>query len=461
MNGLARNRKPKGARAWALQILLDWQEHQSYSNLELHRQLESSGLDARDRGLVTELVYGVIGKKNTLEHLINKLTKKPRKLAPWVHLLLQIGLYQLLYLDRIPERAAVHETVQIAKRRGHQGIAGLVNGVLRSFLRQREELLPSQPTSLQEKAIYYSHPSWMIKRLEEVYGEETAHQVLTAQNQPPKVSLRINSLRWDRPEWMEEWEETTNTRAVPSTISPYGVIVEGIGNPAKLPAFSDGAFTIQDQSSMLVGQAVAPKPGMRVLDMCAAPGGKTTHLAELMKNRGEIIANDLYPHKEKLIRHQAERLGISIIRTLVGDARKLLAKLERESFDAILLDAPCSGLGVIQRKPDIKWRKESSDIDCLVLLQRELLETASQLLKSGGVLVYSTCTWEPRENKEQIERWLEDHPEFQLDESLLDFYPKIVKQRALTGKGWLQILPHQFESDGFFIARLKKQSKTP
>jgi 16S rRNA (cytosine967-C5)-methyltransferase len=448
----------RGARDWALQLLLEWQEKNTYSNLALHRILLGSDLDPRDRSLVTELFYGVITRKNTLEYLVSKLVKKPNQLAPWVHVLLQLGLYQLLYLDRIPARAAVHESVQLAKKRGHKGIAGLVNGVLRSYLRQKDQLLPKNPRTLQEKAIYYSYPEWIIKRLIEVYGEQTAHLVLEAQNNAPNVSLRINSLRWDRPEWMEEWQENVNEKVVPSKLSPYGVIVQGVGNPANLPFYRDGSFTIQDESSMLVGQALDPKPGMRVLDMCGAPGGKTTHLAELMENQGEIIANDLHLHKEKLIQEQAKRLGIEIIHTRVGDARELKDQLPQESFDAILLDAPCSGLGVIRRKPDIKWRKECRDIEELCKLQRELLETAAKLLKPRGTLVYSTCTWEPKENVEQITDWLAAHPEFQPDAQLLDFYPSIVREYAITGEGWIQILPHHFDTDGFFISRFIKST---
>ncbi|WP_230199167.1 16S rRNA (cytosine(967)-C(5))-methyltransferase RsmB [Risungbinella massiliensis] len=452
-----KHNQPKGARDWALQILLDLEEKDSYSNLELNRQLQESGLDSRDRGLVTELVYGVIGRKNTLDYLVQRLTKNPNQLAPWVKWLLQIGMYQLLYLDRIPERAAVHETVQIAKERGHKGISGLVNGVLRSFLRQRTALIPAEPKTTVEKAIAYAHPEWMVDRLEEVYGEETARKMMDAQNQSARLSLRINHLRWDRPEWMEEWEETTGTKAIASDISPTGVIVEGVGNPANLQSFADGEFSIQDESSMLVGYALSPDPGSRVLDMCAAPGGKTTHLAELMENQGEIIANDIHPHKQGLIRQQADRLGIEIIRTRVGDARNLRQGFPAESFDAILLDAPCSGLGVIHRKPDIKWRKDSQDVEALVGLQRELLDTAASLLKPGGVLVYSTCTWEPKENSEQISDWLSAHSEMEADESIWDKLPVIVREKALIGDSWVQILPHHFHSDGFFISRLRKK----
>lgn len=452
-----KHNQPKGARDWALQILLDLEEKDSYSNLELNRQLQESGLDPRDRGLVTELVYGVIGRKSTLDYLVKQLTKNPNQLAPWVKWLLQIGMYQLLYLDRIPERAAVHETVQIAKERGHKGISGLVNGVLRSFLRQKEELIPANPKTTAEKAVSYAHPEWMVDRLEEVYGEETARKIMEAQNQSARLSLRINHLRWDRPEWMEEWEETTGTKATVSDVSPVGVIVEGVGNPANLRAFADGEFTIQDESSMLVGFALSPSPGSKVLDMCAAPGGKTTHLAELMENQGEIIANDIHPHKQGLIRQQADRLGIEIIRTRVGDARNLRQGFPAESFDAILLDAPCSGFGVIHRKPDIKWRKDSQDIEELVELQRELLDTAATLLKPGGVLVYSTCTWDPKENSEQIAHWLVAHPEMEADKSIWDKLPTVVREKAVSGDSWVQILPHHFNSDGFFISRLRKK----
>ncbi|MFC4545927.1 16S rRNA (cytosine(967)-C(5))-methyltransferase RsmB [Paenactinomyces guangxiensis] len=450
----------KTAREWALDILLQVEQNQSYSNLLLNRALQISRLDQRDKRLVTELVYGSIQRLNTLDWILNQLVKKGiASLQPWVRQLLRLGIYQLVYLDKIPVRAAVHETVHIAKKRGHKGITSLVNGVLRSYLRQKEQLaLPADPQTTSEKAIAYSHPEWLVKRLEQMVGAQAAKQIMEADNTPPKISVRVNTLKTDRDSFIRKWKEKQEGEAVPSEVVPDGVIIQGGGNPAYSSLYQQGFCTVQDESSMLVGRLLAPQPGMTVLDACAAPGGKTTHLAEQMNNQGLIIACDLHPHKIDLIRSNADRLGTAIVETKALDTRELPARLEQGFlFDAILLDAPCSGLGVIRRKPDIKWSKEAQQIDSLVRLQKELLDTVASLLRPGGTLLYSTCTWELRENSEQVGQFLQRHPEFEPDPEMNRLLPPIVRETALTGEGWVQILPHHFHSDGFFIARLIKK----
>lgn len=453
-------KKDWSARETALSVLEKWEERQAYSNLLLNQILKESPLHERDKRLVTELVYGTIQRKNTLDWILNQLVKKGiRSLEPWVRHLLRLGVYQLLYLDRIPERAAIYETVQISKKRGHRGISGLINGVLRSFARNRNKLLPkSDPQTLTEKAIFYSHPEWMIKRMEKAYGESETKEALLSHHHPPRVSVRVNPLKITRTSFVKEWNQTESGHAKMSAFTPEGVTISGGGNPAFTQWFQEGTFTIQDESSMLVAPVLSPEPGMKVLDVCAAPGGKTTHLAEIMKNQGEIVACDVHDHKLSLIESNALRLGINIISVRQTDGRKLSKHFQPGTFDAILLDAPCSGLGVIRRKPDLKWSKEAENIDALVELQKELLDAAAPLLKPGGVLVYSTCTWEPRENSEQIVSFLERHPDFQEDHRLMDKVPDVVKNRAQSGGFWIQILPHHFMSDGFFISRvIKKQ----
>jgi 16S rRNA (cytosine967-C5)-methyltransferase len=443
----------KSAREYAMEILLKWEEQEAFSNLLLNQMLAKSGLDLRDRRLVTELVYGCIGRINTLDFLINLLVKKGvRSLRPWVKQLLRLGFYQLLYMDQIPERAAVHETVNIAKKRGHQAVAGLVNGVLRNFLRRKEELMKQVE---QTPALFYSHPEWLVRRLVQSYGETEAKKVLEANNTPFPVTARVNRLKGDRDTFLRMWNEQGIGTAHPSMVTEEGVVFERGGNPAHSPFYEEGWITIQDESSMLVGQIVDPKPGMHVLDACAAPGGKTTHLAERMENRGRILACDLYPHKIKLIRRQAERLGIEIIETIHIDSRKLKDQIN-QTFDAVLLDAPCSGLGVIPRKPEIKWRKDETSIQELVQIQKDLLHAVAPLVKPNGVLVYSTCTWEPQENVEQIEWFMQTCPEFEPDSAFIENLPAMVKERAIVGRSWVQILPHHFHSDGFFICRLRK-----
>ncbi|TCS93075.1 16S rRNA (cytosine(967)-C(5))-methyltransferase RsmB [Hazenella coriacea] len=446
------------AREVALDILIQIEVQQAYSNLALNQHLQQSNLDPRDKRLVTELVYGCIQRQNTLDWMILQLVKKARSLEPWVKQVLRLGLYQLAYLDKIPERAAVHETVQLTKRRGYLGVSKLVNGVLRNYLRRKHELSPpSHPRSLTQKAIAYSHPAWMIKHLEMAYGEEVARQVCEANLIPPKVCVRVNTLQMDRETFITQWNQTEEGEAIPSELVPDGVIIRKGGNPAYSRLFEQGACTIQDESSMLVGQILSPKPGMKVLDACAAPGSKTTHLAQLMNNEGVILANDIHPHKMDLIQSQVRRLGIEIVKTHSCDARQLSQRLQGEQYDAILLDAPCSGLGVIHRKPDIKWGKEVQDVQALVQVQQDILETLTTLLKPGGTLVYSTCTWEPSENCEQITRFVKDHPDFILDKTITTDLPPELQDRVIKGPGWIQILPHHFQSDGFFISRLIKK----
>jgi 16S rRNA (cytosine967-C5)-methyltransferase len=449
----------QSAREVALDILLRVEQTAAYSHLLLQQTLQKSPLDRRDKRLVTELVYGTIQYLNTIDWILHHLVKQGiDSLEPWIRQVLRIGIYQLAYLTKIPQQAAVHEMVELSKKRGHRGITGLVNGVLRSYLRQQTKLHPPiHPLTLPEKAIAYSHPEWMIERMEQAYGEETTQLALLANQMVPKVSIRVNTLKIDQVSLIQTWNEAFVGAAHSSTIAQDGIILRKGGNPAATSLFEQGYYTIQDESSMLVSQVLAPKPGMCILDACAAPGGKTTHLAARMHNQGSIIACDIHPHKLNLIRAHAKRLGIDIIQTKLADVRKLPSQSTyHAAFDAVLLDAPCSGLGVIQRKPDIKWRKKVEDIAALHFLQAEMLQAVAQLVKPGGTLVYSTCTWEPHENKEQVEHFLRCHPEFAPDgESFADL-PEVVRKTAIFGEGWLQILPHHFHSDGFFIARLQR-----
>jgi 16S rRNA (cytosine967-C5)-methyltransferase len=444
----------KTPRAWALDTLEKWRKENAFSNLLLHQQLEKSNLDGRDKRLVTELVYGSIQRLNTLDTIIDKLVQK-KKLDLWVRQLLQLSLYQFLFLDKIPERAIVHEAVEIAKWRGNIGIGKFVNGVLRAFLRRQEEfVLPKNPSTRRERSLTYSFPEWMVMELSNSYGEDVANRVMEACNLPPKVSIRVNSLRGDREAFLSQWETEPYISVEASTMSPDGVVITGIGNAANHPKYKEGLFSIQDESSMLVAPLFDPKPGMHILDACAAPGGKTTHLAEKMNNQGAITALDIHQHKVKLIDANAKRLGISIIETKALDVRKLD---NNEMFDAVLLDAPCSGLGVIPRKPDIKWRKSADEIEQLVLIQQQLLEAVASKIKSDGILLYSTCTWTLEENQHQIARFLETHPDFYPDNTLPYHLPEKVKEKAVIGENWIQILPHHFHSDGFFIAKLRKK----
>jgi 16S rRNA (cytosine967-C5)-methyltransferase len=439
--------KKGSAREAALDVLVRIEQDRSYSNLLLNQTLQKYRLERADAGLATEIVYGTIQRLNTIDYLLEPfVTKGLGKLQPWVRSLLRLSFYQLYYLERVPDHAVVNEAVTIAKRRGHQGISGMVNGVLRNVLRRKAELvIPADLPAEQRIALEGSHPAWMVRRWVAQFGEQTAERICEANNEPPRVSLRANALVGSRDALVERLRQG-GLDAEPSTVAPAGVLVRGGGNMALTPEYAAGLFSVQDESSMLVAEWVDPQPGERVLDCCAAPGGKTAHLAEKMQDRGEIIACDIHEHKEKLIREQAERLGLKSIRTLVADAKELDQRFAAGSFDRILLDAPCSGLGVIRRKPDMKWGKEERELGEICDVQRAILDAVHPLLKPGGVLVYSTCTMEKAENEDMIRGFLAKHPEFELDP------PPHTKEASI------QIFPFDFGSDGFYIARLRKRA---
>jgi 16S rRNA (cytosine967-C5)-methyltransferase len=436
----------------------------AYSNLQLNRTLQEAQLQRADAGLVTELVYGTIQRQATLDFWLSRFVSKGlHKLEPWVHQLLRMSAYQLLYLDRIPAHAAVNEAVTIAKKRGHSGISGMVNGVLRSIDRSRAELQASEITNadpIVQIALRHSYPEWLVGRWVDAYGAETAEAICAAGNEQPNASIRVNTLRGSR-DALIELLNSTGYEAEASDVAPSGITVSRGGNLADTDGFREGLWTMQDESSMLVAEVVAPKAGMQVLDCCAAPGGKSTHLAELMGGKGKVWANDLHAHKRDLIVTQTERLKLRNVEAITEDALKLSERFKPQSMDAVLLDAPCSGFGVIRRKPEIKWTKTAGDVSEIAGLQHRLLNAVCGLVRPGGTLVYSTCTMEPEENEQQVARFLQEHPEFELDPN---WPPSIVDQLKKVGAigehfyGQAQLLPQHFDSDGFFIARMVKRS---
>ena len=460
---MSNDRKPpKGhkltARELAMDVLTKVEQEGAYSNLQLNAGLQRASLIREDVALATELVYGTIARLNTLDYFLSRyVTKGLDKLQPWVRSLLRMSLYQFMYLDRIPPHAVVNEAVNIAKNKGHQGISGMVNGVLRSILRSKDELtLPEGLAPVKRISLQHSHPKWLVRRWIEQYGEQTAEDICVANNESPSISVRVNTMVMSREKLLQDMKEK-GVEAIASPITSEGILVKSGGNMALTDWYREGILSIQDESSMLVAEAVGPKPGMKILDCCAAPGGKTAHIAELMSDEGLILANDLYPHKEKLIREQAERLGLASIETVVGDALALREKYAEGSFDRILLDAPCSGLGVIRRKPDLKWVKTAEDIEGITSLQNELLESISPLLRIGGIMVYSTCTIEPQENEEMVRRFLNNHPQFIAATDQPSSWTELQKVSLSRGVG-IQILPQDFMSDGFFIARIQRIS---
>ncbi|WP_274650509.1 16S rRNA (cytosine(967)-C(5))-methyltransferase RsmB [Paenibacillus humicola] len=460
--GAAGRRGVRTARSVALDTLVKVAEAGAYSNLQLNKALQDAQLSRQDAALATELVYGTIQRQRTLDYRLAALVSKGLDtLAPWVHQLLRLSAYQLLYLDRIPAHAAVNEAVQLAKRRGHAGISGMVNGVLRNMERRLVEL--KAPAAESDPAmrigLTHSYPDWLVRRWIRQFGIETAEAICAAGNEPPHASVRVNRLRMTRDEAIAALA-AAGIAARESPVAPAAVIAEGAGNLAQTEGFAKGDWTMQDESSMLVAEICAPAPGMRVLDCCSAPGGKATHLGELMGDRGGIVANDVHPHKLKLIEDNARRLGLRSIDAVAGDALALAGRFEPGSFDLVLLDAPCSGLGVIRRKPEIKWTKTEGDIRDIAALQSRLLDEAARMVKPGGILVYSTCTIEREENGGQIRSFLERNRGFRADVNWPQPVLEPLRERGVIGEGFdgtAQLLPHHFGSDGFYIARMKRE----
>jgi 16S rRNA (cytosine967-C5)-methyltransferase len=462
-----RSKKPakRSARELVLDVLTRVEQDGSYSNLLLGRSLDDGTLERADAALATELVYGTIQRLNTIDYFLERWVRKGiQSLQPWVRCLLRLSFYQLHYLQRIPDHAAVNEAVTIARKRGHAGIAGLVNAVLRSAIRQRADLIvPENLPAARRISLAHSHPEWLVERWIRQYGEATTEAMCAANNMPPHSSARANTLRHSREALLAELT-TAGIAATASELSPAGIVLSEGGNWAQTDAYARGDLSIQDESSMLVAEIVNPQPGMRVLDCCAAPGGKTGHLAEKMLDRGELWACDLHAHKVKLIEQQAKRLQLTCIHTIAGDARELIERFAAESFDSVLLDAPCTGLGVIRRKPDIKWAKQPEDIAAISQVQRELLSRIASLVKPGGTLVYSTCTIDAEENQQVIAGFLAEHPDFAPDlvEPTPEHQPPAANlpaplRQSLQTNGMVQILPHEYGSDGFFIAKLRKR----
>ncbi|WP_418301422.1 16S rRNA (cytosine(967)-C(5))-methyltransferase RsmB [Lysinibacillus fusiformis] len=436
----------------ALSILLAVDKNQAYSNLLLNETIKRHKIEAKDRALLTELTYGTLQHKMTLDYYLEPFIRS--SIDHWVRWLLRISLYQMQYLTRIPAHAAVNEAVEIAKRRGHRGIASTVNGILRSVLRQGVPAITDIENPIERLAIETSHPIWLVQRFVDNYGLEVATGMLHENNVPPMQTVRVNTTKVTVEQAIAELEAEGLT-AKQSDVIPECLHLTN-GQPARTHAFKEGHITIQDESSMIPANVLNPSPGMRVLDMCAAPGGKTTHLAEIMKNEGSILATDLHPHKLDLIDHNTERLGLDIIETAPIDGRKAPEFLQAESYDAILVDAPCSGLGVMRRKPDIKYTKREEDLENLQTIQLALLDAATKVLKIEGKLVYSTCTVDKQENEGTVKAFLATHPEMEAIQ--LESLPtKLAEKQA---NGMLQVFPQDFGSDGFFVAAFRKKGES-
>ncbi|ASB89664.1 16S rRNA (cytosine(967)-C(5))-methyltransferase RsmB [Bacillus sonorensis] len=445
--------KKSNVRETALDTLIKLDQNQAYSNLLLQSVMKTNDLNDKDRGLLTELVYGTLQNKLALDYMLKPFIKKPEKVKPWVIHLLRMSLYQMEYLEKIPDRAALFEAVEIAKKRGHKGISSFVNGVLRSIQREGVPSFAEIDDPVKRLAVETSHPEWLVKEWTDAYGFEAAEQICRIHMIPPKQTIRVNKLKHDRETMLHRLREA-GIKAEEGDLSPDGLKLLK-GTIATSPFFKEGDVTIQDESSMLVARALGPKPGETVLDACAAPGGKSTHIGELLENTGKVVSLDLHRHKVKLIQEAAGRLGLTNIDTRAMDARKAAEAFQPEQFDRILVDAPCSGFGVIRRKPDLKYSKTPEDSARLAGIQLAILKEIAPLLKKGGTLVYSTCTMDRTENEQVMRAFLEEHDEFEADTTIRERLPE--KAAPYVQGGSIQILPHYFGTDGFFICSMRKR----
>lgn len=444
-----------GAREAALEALVEWEAKEAYLNLVLNRILSRHAFAAAERALLTELAYGVVQRLNTLDWALALYLKRPlEKLTPWIRNILRLGAYQLLFLERIPVAAAVDEAVKLAHRYGHQGVAGLVNAVLRKLGAAKDKLPWSAPQGDPEAylSLHYSYPLWMVQRWVENMGFAAAEAFCRAGNMVPPLTVRTNTLRLSRLA-LKEKLALENVAVADCLYAPVGLKLKLTARLTELAAFREGLFQVQGEASMLVAPLLHPQPGEMVLDLCSAPGGKTLHMANLMQNKGNIVATDLYPQRLKLVQDAAKRSGITIVQTERLDGRALPVD-KTGAFQRVLLDAPCSGHGVIRRKPDLKWRRQPGDIAALALLQRQLLKEAFKALRPGGVLLYSACTIEPEETADVINLFLEGEPAAR-PALLAPLLPEELK-KAEKVPGQIYLWPHKQDLDGFFIARIRK-----
>lgn len=435
--------KVETARSLALAVLEDVLMNQAYSNIALNKHLKGSYLSAADKGLATEIVYGTVARKLTLEWYLSHFIEDRDKLDSWLYILLLLSAYQLRYLDKIPNHAVVNEAVELAKAR-KKGSEKLVNAVLRRILREGWPDIATIKRKNKRDSIAYSLPVWLVSKLKEEYGEERAQAIFKSLLVRNKASIRVVDL--SRKEEIKALLEATD-----SPLAATGLVKEQ-GHFASHDLFAEGVITIQDESSQLVAPTLDLQGEEQVLDACAAPGGKTAHMASYLTS-GKVMALDLYDHKLDLIQENAQRLGVADrVQTQKLDARKVHEFFGRDSFDKILVDAPCSGIGLLRRKPDIKYNKETADFTSLQEIQLEILGSVCQTLRKGGIITYSTCTIVSEENFQVVEAFLESHPEFKqvkLEHECKD----ILKD------GCILITPELYGSDGFFISQFRKISE--
>ena len=452
-----------GARFLAFRILQDIERTGALADETINRAFAKVPIDPRDRALTVELVYGVLRHRGTLDWRLDHVSDRPMERLPLpIRTVLRLGAYQLLYLERIPASAAVNESVLLAKTVRGRDWSGFVNAILRTL--QRTDPLPwPDPTKdpANAYAVRYAGPRWLVERWIARFGTDGAERLCQATVTVPPLTLRVNTQRFTREE-LEDQFLKAGVESQPTAVSPVGITLEKQGAITDLPLFNEGAFYVEDEAAQLVPPLLDAQLGERILDACAAPGGKATHLAEIMHNRGEIIALDQSAARLRLLADNCRRLGVSIVAPMQMDAAHLNDSASSrhavlsEPFDRILVDAPCSGFGVLRRHPEAKWLKHEDLLPPQQTRQLAILTHVSPLLRPGGIIVYSTCSTELEENEQVIERFCSGHPDF-YREAVMPWLP--VPGRSLVnsyGDLSTMLAPHSLSMDGFFAARLRK-----
>lgn len=438
------------ARKVALDVVNSVFYKDAYSNIVLNMHLNKSNLKDKDKALVTEIVYGTIKYKLTIDKIIQSYLKSNiKKLDKDILNILRITIYQIRYLDKIPEFAAVNEAVNLSKRVCSK-FSKLVNGVLRNYIRDKnKKIYYNGKDVLESLSFNYSFPKWMIKLFINQYGEKNSEDILKGLNERPNITVRVNDLKSDYDSVFEEMtKEGYNIE--PGFICPEAIKIFNGKNIENNILFKKGKVTVQDESAMLVAPSMDLKENMVVLDLCSAPGGKTTHISEITSDKSTVHAYDLHENKLCLIQDNANRLGIKNIVTKSMDAS--LYKEELENFaDRILIDVPCSGLGIIRKKPEIKWNKNTSDINNLIHIQRKIMKNSAKYLKDNGVLLYSTCTLNKKENEENVKWFLRNNKHFKIEKLYYGNCDNIIYHK----EGYVTVLPNK-SMDGFFICRMRK-----
>lgn len=440
-------------REIAAEALMEIMTAEAYNTMTLRRLLRQNGaMSRKDRAFVTETVNGTLRNLIYIDHILNTVSKtKTEKMKPWLLAVLRTAVYQICFLE-VPDAAACNEAVKLAGVRGYGALKGFVNGVLRGVIQKKREIPLPEAGTAEYLSIVYSHPLWLVRMWIAYYGYTETEAICRYDNQAPDVTIRVNTLRTE-PEMLKKQLEENGVAVAGGRLCEAALHLTKTADLSRLEAFQQGLFHVQDESSQLAVEVLAPQKGESVLDVCAAPGGKSFTIAEKMENIGRLLSCDLYPHKIALMEEGAERLGIRMMECRERDGA--VPTEETEQFDRVLVDAPCSGFGLMRKKPDIRLKKDGTEIDSLIPIQRAILEQAAERVKAGGILVYSTCTLSRKENEKNVEWFLKEYPDF-MAEDITPYLPAGLPAE-MAKQGYITLLPHKTGTDGFFISRMKRK----